>query len=76
MREEAMFVLRVDGDAARAVSIAKDDFAVQKELADARLLAACGMAAHDDAAVSTIKAWQAQSGVHDAQLDQILAGHP
>jgi tetratricopeptide (TPR) repeat protein len=74
MREEAMFVLRVDGDAVRAVAIARDDFAVQKELADARLLAACGVAAHDDAALATIHAWQAQSGVHDAQLEQILGG--
>jgi tetratricopeptide (TPR) repeat protein len=72
MREEAMFVLHVEGDAARAVAIAKDDFAVQKEMADARLLADCGMAAHDDAALATVKAWMAQSGVKDAQLDAIL----
>jgi hypothetical protein len=74
MREEAMFVLRVEGDAQRAVAIARDDFAVQKEMADARLLAACAIAAHDATGLETIKAWQATSGVHDAQLDDILGG--
>nr|HEX4318613.1 tetratricopeptide repeat protein [Kofleriaceae bacterium] len=76
MREEAMFVLRVEGDAVRAVQIAKDDFAVQKEMADARLLASCAVAAHDAAGLDTVRAWRAAAGVKDAQLDDILRGAP
>lgn len=72
MREEAMFVLHVEGDAARAAQIARDDFAVQKEMADARLLAACAVAANDSEARATIEAWRKTSGVHDKQLDDLL----
>jgi hypothetical protein len=76
MREEAMFVLHVDADAARAVAIAKDDFAIQKEMADARLLAQCAVAAHDADGLVMVRAWMARSGVHDKQLDDILTGAP
>src|SRR5205823_12877086 len=67
MREEAMFVLAVDGDAKRALAIALDDWAVQKELADARLVASCAVAAHDLAAAEPVRAWMRTNHVPDAQ---------
>jgi hypothetical protein len=72
MREEAMFVLAVDGDAHRALAIAKDNWQVQKELADARLLATAAMAAGDPASASPVIAWATANGVRDARLDKVL----
>ena len=69
MREEARFELEVEGAAARAVVIARDHWAVQKELADARLLAECAAAAHDPTAAEPVAVWARTLHVHDAQLD-------
>lgn len=72
LREEARFVLEVDGDAARAVRIAGDNWAVQKELADARLLAQAAAAAHDPDAAAPVITWARATGVRDAELDRHL----
>ena len=72
LREEAMFVLAVDGDARRALAIARDNWQVQKELADARLLARCAAAAGDHAAAEPVIAWATANGVHDARLEKAL----
>lgn len=47
LREEARFTLAVELDPARAVRLARDNWSVQKELADARLLAEAALAADD-----------------------------
>lgn len=73
LREEAMFALAVDGDARRAVTLARDNWQVQKELADARLLARTAVAAHDVAAAAPVAAWAHTTGVRDAELDRWLA---
>jgi len=72
MREEARFTLEVLGDPARALAIALDDWAVQKELADARLVAACAVAAGKPAAADPIRAWIRANGIVDAQLGKLL----
>jgi DNA-binding SARP family transcriptional activator len=74
MREEAMFVLAVDGDASRALVLAKANWDVQKELADARLLAEAATAAGDRAAAAPVIAWASANGVVDARLDHFLGG--
>jgi len=74
LREEARFALAVDGDAAAAVRLARDNWAVQKELADARLLAETAAAAHDRDAAAPVIAWAKETGVRDAQLDRWLEG--
>ena len=74
MREEAMFVLAVDGDAQRALDLAKANWDVQKELADARLLAEAATAAGDGAAAAPVVEWAANNGVIDAQLERFLGG--
>jgi len=73
LREEARFALAVDGDAGRAVRLARDNWDVQRELADARLLAETAVAAGDRAAAEPMIAWARATGVRDAVLDGWLA---
>jgi hypothetical protein len=73
LREEARFALAVDLDAARAVRIARDNWGIQKELADARLLAEAAVAARDADAAAPVIAWARTTGVRDAELDRHLA---
>jgi tetratricopeptide (TPR) repeat protein len=73
LREEARFALAVDLDAARAVRLARDNWAVQKELADARLFAEAAVAAGDRDAAAPVIAWARATGVRDATLGRLLA---
>lgn len=73
-REEAMYVLAVDGDAPRAATIALENWQVQKELADARLLMACGQAAGDRTAITTVTEWMTAHGIVDATLMAAIGG--
>ena len=72
MREEAMFTLAVEGDAKKALATALEDWSVQKEMADARLVASCAVAAHDLAAAEPVRAWIRTNHVADAQLARLL----
>ena len=72
MREEAMFVLAVDSDAPRALELAKQNWDVQKELADARLLAEAAVAARDRDGAAPVIEWARATGVVDARLDAFL----
>jgi tetratricopeptide (TPR) repeat protein len=72
LREEARFALAVDLDAARAVQLARDNWRVQKELADARLLAETAVAAGDREAGAPVIAWARSTGVRDAILARSL----
>lgn len=72
LREEAMFALAVESDAPRALRLARDNWSVQKELADARLLAETAVAANDPEAAAPVIAWAKQTGVRDAWLDRSL----
>ena len=73
LREEARFALAVDGDAAAALRLARDNWAVQKELADARLLAEAAVAARDPEAARPVLAWARGHGLRDAELERVLA---
>jgi hypothetical protein len=73
LREEARFALAVDSDPDRAVDLARRNWDVQKELADARLLAEAAVEArHPDAAAPVIE-WARANHVRDARLDRWLA---
>lgn len=72
-REEAMFVLDVDADAPRALSIAIANWQVQKELADARLLVRAAVAAGDSDAAWPVLTWVKANGITDAWLDTQIA---
>lgn len=73
LREEARFALAVDGDSAHALRLARDNWDVQKELADARLLAEAAVAARDPDAAAPVLAWARTTGVRDAALDRAVA---
>lgn len=72
LREHARFALEVDGDAVRAAALAADSWGVQHELADARLLLACALAAGRPDLAAPVVAWVHQVGVRDAALDRLL----
>lgn len=72
LREHARFALEVDGDPARAAALAADNWGVQHELADARLLLACALAAGRPELATPVVAWAHQSGVRDAALDRFF----
>lgn len=72
LREEARFALEVEADPARALRVARDNWGVQKELADARLLAKAAVAAREPAAADALVAWARATGVRDVELDRWL----
>jgi predicted Zn-dependent protease len=74
MREEAMFALAVDHDIPHALELARANWDVQKELADARLLATAATAAGDLAAAAPVTSWAEVHHVHDARLTAALGG--
>jgi tetratricopeptide (TPR) repeat protein len=73
LREEAMFVLAVDSDPDRALELARRNWDVQKELADARLLVEAAVEARKPDATAPVIAWARATGVRDARLDRWLA---
>lgn len=73
LREEARFALLVDRDVPKAIQIARDNWDVQKELADARLLVEAAVAGGDRAAAAPVLAWMTATGVRDAWLDARVA---
>jgi hypothetical protein len=74
MREEAMFVLAVDTDAPRALALAFANWNVQEELADARLLVECAVAARAPEAAAPVVAWARDNHVVDARLARAMEG--
>jgi tetratricopeptide (TPR) repeat protein len=74
VREEARFELEVEGDARRALSLALENWGVQKELADARLVALAARAANDISAATPVAKWVAANRVEDVQVRAALGG--
>lgn len=71
-REVAMFVLHVDGDAARALQLAKTNLRVQKEPVDLLLMAQTARAAGDAAAQAEVRQLAGTIGMVDRRLDDAL----
>lgn len=67
-REEARYVLRTTSDAQRALQLAQDNWAVQHEPWDARLLIEAAQAAGRPDAAAPVRAWIASTGYEDARL--------
>ncbi|MDM4772598.1 tetratricopeptide repeat protein [Solimonas sp. SE-A11] len=76
LREEARYVLQVRGDAAQALSLARQNWRVQHEPWDARLLLAAAKAAGQPAAAKTVRDWIAATGYEDARLRPYLDAAP
>jgi tetratricopeptide (TPR) repeat protein len=71
LREEARFALHLLNDPATALKLAQENWLVQKEPADARILLEAALAAHDTAAASGVKNWLEISRVEDVQLSRL-----
>lgn len=74
VREEARFVLEVEGDGRRGLALALENWNVQKELADARLVAQAARMANDREAAATVLAWANEHRVEDVQIRAALGG--
>lgn len=72
-KEEARFVLDMLGDARRALALARSNFAVQREPADARVLLEAALAAGDKAAAQPALVWLAASGIEAPRLRALAA---
>lgn len=73
LREEARFALDIEGRPGKAVRLALDNWGVQREFADARLLARAAAASRSPVAAIPVVLWRAANGVRDRELDRTLA---
>jgi Tfp pilus assembly protein PilF len=73
-KEESRFMLAVRGDAARALSLAQENFAVQREPVDARILLEAALAAKQPAAAQPALQWLASSGIQSVALAPLAQG--
>ena len=71
-REQAMFALAVEGDAARALVLARGNAAHQREPLDLVVFAQAAKAAGDAAALQEARALAAQIGLHDQRIQALL----
>lgn len=71
-REQAMFVLALDGDATRAVELARVNVDLQQEPMDLLLLARAARAAHDEQALDRARSLKRRMGLQDHRLDALL----
>ncbi len=69
--EEARFELRLRGDRATAVRLARENYAVQREPRDARILLEAAVAAQDRSAAQSALDWLSRSGFEDARTRQL-----
>jgi tetratricopeptide (TPR) repeat protein len=73
LREEARFTLRLLNAPVTALKLARENWQVQKEPADVRILLEAALAAHDKTAVDEVKEWLGHSGLEDVQLRPMTA---
>jgi hypothetical protein len=72
-KEEARFALELQGDAARALALARSNYAVQREPADARILLEAALAAGDPAAAIPVRQWLESHRVESVVLQGLAA---
>lgn len=72
-KEEARFLLAVQGQPAQALALARENYAQQREPADARLLLEAAVAARQPAAAAPVLKWMAESGIESAALKALAA---
>jgi hypothetical protein len=72
VREEARFTLHLLNDPKAALKLAQENWQVQKEPADLRILLESALAAQDLASVETVRDWLKETGLEDVQLDRLL----
>jgi tetratricopeptide (TPR) repeat protein len=70
-REEAWFALHVEDDPARALALARANWAGQREPADARLLLQAALRAGDRTAARPVLRWMSDTGIEDIKLETL-----
>lgn len=70
-KEESRFVLALQGDAKRALALARSNFEVQREVADARALLEAAVTARDAAAAEPALQWMRSNGVQGVVLRKL-----
>lgn len=71
-REAALFALDVEGDARRALELARANVKLQREPIDLLLLARAAAAADDEGARRELRALMQRTGLRDARIDAVL----
>ena len=71
-REEARYALAILGDAPMALKLARENWQVQKEPADLRILVAAALAARDAQTLDEARAWIASRQLEDASIAALL----
>lgn len=74
LREEALFVLGIKGDATRAAELAVQNWQLQREPFDLRLLAEAGVAARNTAAITRAKEWLTATKLEYPRVHKLLNG--
>ena len=72
LREEARFTLQLLDDAAEAVRMARENWAIQKEPADTRILLEAALAAQDRPAVTPVMDWIETNHLEDVRLHDLI----
>ena len=67
-REESRFALALLGQADRALTLARDNYAQQREVADARILLEAALAARDRGAAQPVLQWMRATGIESPVL--------
>ncbi|MEO8153541.1 MAG: tetratricopeptide repeat protein [Rhizobacter sp.] len=70
-KEESRFALAVQGEAQRALTLATQNYAVQREPADARILLEAAVAAKHPEAAEPVLKWMASSGIESVALQSL-----
>lgn len=71
-KEESRFVLALQAAPARALALAQQNFAVQREPADARILLEAALGAGQPAAAQPVLDWMTSSGIESAALQGLV----
>jgi predicted Zn-dependent protease len=72
LREEARFTLHLLNAPTAALKLAQENWQVQKEPADVRILLEAALAAGDAAAFEAVKEWLKNSRLEDVELQRII----
>ena len=71
-REEARYALEIAGDPVAALKLARDNWKVQREVADLRILASAAKTAGDTAALREATDWAHRNRLEDTNLNALL----
>lgn len=72
LREEARFTLHLLNSSSTALELAKENWRIQKEPADARILLESALAARDTAAIHSMREWLKQTRMQDVVIEKML----